>query len=214
MNKYLKESVIWTVMAVPFVYLSTVWSSLPANVPTHFGIDGVANGWMSKPVFLCFVVGLIVGLYLLFLVMPKLDTKKKIEQMGEKYYHLRVTFAVFFSVISCVNIFFALEGSLDKPQILVALIGVLYTIIGNYSQAIRPNYFLGFRTPWTLESEAVWKSTHLFGGRVWVVGGIITMLWALLIKNNQILYFGLMVIIAILVIIPTVHSYLLYKKTK
>jgi uncharacterized membrane protein len=214
MNKYLKESVIWTIMAMPFVYLSTVWSRLPEQVPTHFGIDGVANGWMSKPVFLCFVVGLIVGLYLLFLVMPKLDTKKKIEQMGEKYYHLRVTFAVFFSLISCVNIYFAVQGSLDKPQILVALLGVLYTIIGNYSQAIRPNYFLGFRTPWTLESEAVWKSTHLLGGRTWVIGGIITILWSLLINNNQVLFIGLMVILAFLVIIPTAYSYLLYKKEK
>ena len=214
MNKYLKESAIWAVMVVPFVYLSTVWKNLPIEVPTHFGMDGVANGWMSKPVFLCFLVGLIVGLYLLFLIMPKLDTKKKIEQMGEKYYHLRLTFSVFFSLISCVNIYFAVEGSLDKPQILVALIGVLYTIIGNYSQAIRPNYFLGFRTPWTLESEEVWKSTHLFGGRTWVIGGIITILWSLLIKNNQILYIGLMVILAILVIIPTAYSYQLYKKTK
>lgn len=205
MKKIVNEFVIWTVMLVPFIFMISVWDALPYDVPTHFGVDGVADGWMSKPYFVCFLSALIIGLYVLFLIIPKLDTKKKIDQMGKKYYQLRLLMSIFFSLISCVNIYFAVEGSLDNPQLLVALIGILFAVIGNYSQTIRTNYYIGFCTPWTLENEQVWKDTHLIGGRVWVVGGFFTILWSLFVKNNQVLFNGLIVIIALLVIIPSLY---------
>ena len=212
MNKIFKESVIWAIMAMPFIYLTTVWTSLPADVPTHFGLNGEANGWMSKPVFVVFLIGLIVGLYLVFLLVPKFDPKKKIEQMGEKYFSLRLVFSLFFSAIACINIYFAQQGRLDNPQILVGLMGLLFAIIGNYSQAIRPNYYLGFRTPWTLQSETVWKATHLYCGRVWVILGLITILIAFLVKDNLTVFVALMVMVALLVIIPYIYSYRIFRK--
>jgi uncharacterized membrane protein len=212
MNKLLKESIIWGIMTIPFIYLSTVWNLLPFNIPTHFGLSGEADGWMSKPVFIWFLVGVIVGLYLLFWIIPRIDPKKRIHLMGEKYYSLRLIFSAFFSLIACLNIYFALKGNLDSPQILVGLMGFLFAVIGNYSQAIRPNYYLGFRTPWTLKSEKVWKTTHIFGGRVWVIGGLITILLSCVIKDNLTIFILLMMMVTLLVTIPTVYSYRMFKR--
>jgi uncharacterized membrane protein len=45
-------------------------------------------------------------------------------------------------------------------------------VLGNYLGTIRPNYFFGVRTPWTLESDEVWRATHRNGGRVLVFGSL------------------------------------------
>lgn len=66
---------------------------------------------------------------------------------------------------------------------------------------------LHFKLPWTLNSEANWNATHRFGGKVWVIGGSLSMLSALF--GN---FWLLMAILAAMVIIPTVYSYRYYRK--
>jgi uncharacterized membrane protein len=39
---------------------------------------------------------------------------------------------------------------------------------------------VGIRTPWTLSSDRVWEKTHRFGGRVFVAGGLLISIAALL----------------------------------
>ena len=46
-------------------------------------------------------------------------------------------------------------------------------VIGNVMGKLRPNHFVGFRTPWTLANERVWDQTHRFGGKVFVLGGML-----------------------------------------
>ena len=38
---------------------------------------------------------------------------------------------------------------------------------------IKPNWFIGIRTPWTLSSDNVWRRTHQLFGRVWFYGGLL-----------------------------------------
>jgi len=90
--------------------------------------------------------------------------------------------------------------------IMPLLEGVLFIVIGNWLPKCQQTYTMGIKLPWTLASEANWNATHRFGGKVWVIGGIVTMLTA---------FFGsfwlLMVILAAMVILPTVYSYLYYR---
>ena len=55
-----------------------------------------------------------------------------------------------------------LEGLLLLPMI----------ALGNVMGKVRPNYFVGIRTPWTLASARSWEKTHRVGGRLFVVAGI------------------------------------------
>lgn len=51
-------------------------------------------------------------------------------------------------------------------------------VFGNFIQKVKPNYFLGIRTPWTLSSERVWKDTHRVSSKIFVLAGILMMLAA------------------------------------
>ena len=65
---------------------------------------------------------------------------------------------------------------------------------------------MGIKLPWTFASEANWNATHRFGGKVWFFGGIVTILTSFLGS-----FWLLMVILAAMVILPTIYSYLYYR---
>lgn len=52
--------------------------------------------------------------------------------------------------------------------------------IGNVMPKLRPNWFVGIKTPWTLSSKTAWDRTHRFGGRLFVAMGLVFMLGVLL----------------------------------
>ena len=60
------------------------------------------------------------------------------------------------------------------------LIGVLFVGLGNVMGKIRPNWFVGFRTPWGLNSPDVWTRTHRFGGRLMLGLGLVLIVAGLL----------------------------------
>jgi uncharacterized membrane protein len=77
---------------------------------------------------------------------------------------------------------------------------------------IKSNWFVGIRTPWTLSSEDVWNKTHRLSGKLFMIVGLIMILGAFIPSR----YFGLIfiTIIIVLLFIPVVYSYLLYRKEK
>ena len=212
MNKYLKEVVLWVIIVIPYIYLYTVWNSLPESVPTHFDLAGNPNDWSSKTSLIFIVGALSIGMYLLMVVIPYLDPKKKLDQMGGKYYNFRFLLTVFFSVLATYLVYIGKEGSIKNPKILLSLIGFLIAMIGNYFQTVRPNYFIGIRTPWTLESEQTWKKTHRLGGRMWMAGGVLIVLLSFFIASKTAFMIAFFTIIAIISIVPVVYSYFEFQK--
>ncbi|WP_417443810.1 SdpI family protein [Joostella sp.] len=93
------------------------------------------------------------------------------------------------------------------------LIGVLYIIFGNYFKTIKANYFIGIRTPWTLENDNVWKKTHKLGGILWFIGGIIVVLSSLISDKptNFRIFLGVTILITV---IPIIYSYVVFNKEK
>ena len=211
MNKYFKESILWIFILIPFVYLSTIWNELPGIIPTHFDLTGNPNGWSDKNSLIILLSSLGIGTYLLMLFIPKFDPKKKIEQMGEKYYSLRFLMTFFMSAIS-VYILYTGNGEKFNPTWFIVLIGVFDTVFGNYLQTVKPNYFIGIRTPWTLENEQTWRNTHRLAGRLWIAGGLFILTISLTLTNKVALGISFAIITIILVVVPIIYSYAQFKK--
>ena len=214
MNKFLKESVLWALIVVPYIYLAIIWNKLPAQVPTHFNFQGNVDSWSGKTSLLYLPGALGIGIYILMLLIPVLDPKRKIQQMGDKYFRFRLMLTFFFSLLATYLLYISKTGSLKNPNMLIALIGALFAMFGNYFQTVRPNYFIGIRTPWTLESEQTWKKTHHLGGRLWMAGGVLVVFLSFIISNNQVLAIIFGIILSIMVIIPIVYSYTEFQKEK
>jgi uncharacterized membrane protein len=214
MRKYTKELILWALMAVPFVYLAIIWEKLPERVPTHFNIHGVPDAWSGKTSLIFLPAALGIGTYLLMLAIPALDPKKKIQMMGSKYFSFRLMLTFSMTVLTTYLLYVTQVGSIKNPGILMAIIGGLFAMCGNYFQTIRPNYFVGIRTPWTLESEHVWRTTHLLAGRLWMAGGISIVLLSFILSSIPVLMATFISLTMVMVLVPVIFSYMEFRKEK
>lgn len=208
-----KELPILGIALLPLLYLVFVWNSLPEKVPLHWNLEGEIDNWGSKYTLIGLVFFMPILTYILMLVVPKIDPKKRIETMGGKYDQFKFILVAFMSVLSIFIIYISKNQKLSSPSMIVVLVGILFVFMGNYFKVIKPNYFIGIKTPWTLENEDVWKLTHLLAGKMWVIGGIVIVICSLIVPEDLNFYI-FMSITAVISFVPIVYSYLIYQKTK
>lgn len=208
--KIKNELPIIGIVILPFIYLAFLWNQLPKTIPIHWNINGEIDRFGDKVGLLLIPILLPLLTYLIFLVIPKIDPKNKLNNMGNKFQSLKLLMTLLMSVLALFIIYSTKEQSLSNPNHVMLLIGVLYIILGNYFKTIKPNYFIGIKTPWTLESEYIWKETHKLGGILWLVGGILVIILSLILnpRLNTIFFLG---ITAIITIVPIVYSYTLHQ---
>lgn len=211
--KLKKEIPLIVIVLLPFIYLAYIWNQLPEKVPMHWNIKGEIDRYGEKTELLLIPFLLPFLVYIIFLVIPKIDPKNKLNKMGNKLQTLKVLMTTFMSVLALFIIYSAKNQSFANPNYIVLLIGVLYIILGNYFKTIKANYFIGIRTPWTLENETVWKETHKLGGKMWFIGGIIVVLSSLIL-DKQPNFTLFLIITGIISIIPIVYSYIIFKNEK
>lgn len=206
-----KELPLIGIILLPFLYLAYVWPDLPQRVPMHYNIKGEIDRYGDKSELLIIPFIMPVLIYIIFLVVPKIDPKNKLQQMGNKFQTIKVLLTTFMSVLALYIIYSTKNASLSNPNYVLLLIGVLYVILGNYFKTIKANYFIGIKTPWTLENETVWKDTHKLGGKLWFAGGLVIILGCLIL-NQKTNFIFFMSITAIITIIPIVYSYVRFKQ--
>ena len=74
---------------------------------------------------------------------------------------------------------------------------------------VKPNYFFGIRTPWTLANDEVWRKTHLLSSKIWVWGNLILATIILIIPNN----YSSTVFISGIILLAAIPVYYSYKIT-
>jgi uncharacterized membrane protein len=168
-------------IAAAFLISICVYSYLPEMVASHWNAMGEVDGYLPR-FWGAFLVPLImVGLYLLFLVIPLIDPlKENIMQFISYYYGFVVVMLLFMFIIHNQVTLWNLGFAISPNIILPIGIGVLFIYVGLLLGKAKRNWFIGIRTPWTLSSDAVWAKTHRIGGRLFMFAGVISIVGVLL----------------------------------
>lgn len=205
-----KEAPLFAIVLAPFIYLAYLWNKLPDVVPLHWNMEGEIDDYGDKSELILIPILLPLLIYIIFTIVPMIDPKGKINKMGNKYFTLKMAMTIFMSVLAMIIIYSVKNETLYNPNYIVLLMGVLFVILGNYFKTLRANYFIGIKTPWTLENETVWKETHKLAGKIWFIGGFIVILSSLLL--NQKTNFSIFIAITIIIsLVPVVYSFFKYK---
>ena len=75
---------------------------------------------------------------------------------------------------------------------------------------LHQNYFAGFKLPWTLENVDNWDETHKVAGKVWLYGGLLQTVGTIALPSTA-AFIVFMSAIVIMVAIPTIFSYRMFK---
>jgi len=201
-----------TIAAMAF----SVWAlpQLPAQVVTHWGVDGEPNGWSSPIMAAILMPGIMLLLSLLFSALPNIDPlRKNYEFHGSVYFLLANAIVGFMGAVHVLLIGSALGWPIDMRRAIPILLGLLFVVMGNLIPRIRPNWFMGIRTPWTLSSERVWRKTHRIGGYTFILGGLLFIATGFLATGKS---GRTIMLVSILPVIlwPVIYSYLEWRREK
>jgi uncharacterized membrane protein len=168
-------------LAAPFVALAIYWNDLPARIPMHWDFRGRIDGWGPKmpEVFLLPLTG--VGLTALLHILQWLDPKLRRTSAEESLTPVvlqivRIATLGLLDVIFFVQIATSLGRNVAGGRIIITSVLIFFVVLGNYLGNLRPNYFVGIRTPWTLENPETWRATHRLGGRLMFFGAFILLI--------------------------------------
>jgi uncharacterized membrane protein len=203
----------WLIVAGMFIAGALLYNRLPAIVPTHWGLTGEANGFSPKIFGVWLLPGLALAFCILFPLFSRIDPKKEnYEAFRPTWELLQLIFVTFFAYIYGMMLYLSLNP-LPSPNFVGRFvtfgIGVLFVILGNYMGKIRQNFFIGMRTPWSLSDPEVWTKSQRFGGWAFVLGGLAILAEAVLWWHAEIVFFAIVMMIAIL---PMVYSFLIYPR--
>lgn len=195
------------VCLLPILLGIAVFERLPAQIPIHWNLEGEIDNYASKEFFVFILPMLMSGLQLFCLFMLSKDPKYK--NYSIKMFNLVIWIIPVITVVLALITYAIVFGYDIAINVVVPmLLGILFIILGNYLPKCHQNYTVGFRLPWTLDDEDNWNKTNRLAGYIMVFGGFLIVITSLF----DIAHWAVMIFIIAIVIIPSVYSYLLYRK--
>lgn len=212
MNKKNLRSIILTsiITLLPIIAGLILWDKLPDRMAIHWGLEGKPDGWCSKT-FGVFGLPLIMMAMQVICSVVEYTVSKNAEQ-NKKVLELVIWAVPVISIIANAYIYMNALGhkTFEIQRTIPLLLGFFFVILGNYLPKITQNRTLGIKIKWTLNSEENWFATHRFGGKMWVISGILLMLSVLL--PTAVIPIVQLCVIALAAFVPMIYSYIYSKR--
>lgn len=192
---------------IPVIAGILLYPQLPEKIATHWDAHGNANGWQSKltgavinPAIL-----LVINLAVPFLI--RLDPSNK--GMNRKVTAM-IQWIIPIVSLACsgITLATAMGSTVPVEVVMPLLLGGVFVLLGNYLPKTKQSFTIGIKLPWTLYSEKNWNATHRLAGFLWVVCGLL-MIICCFFPWRMTAFF---ILLGIMVLVPTVYSYILYRK--
>lgn len=204
----------------PIICFFIIRDQLPDSLPLHFNAGMVADRMGDKSEFLngLFVFfGLSILISALMLNISKIDPKKRLDDNSPIIKKLSWALVLFMAFFAFAIQYIALtyqdgQTSGQSVKLIPIAVSLLFIVIGNLLNSIKANYFIGFRTPWALESEDNWRKTNALGSKVMFGAGILMLLMVLILPAK---YASSVILPTVLIaaLLPIAYSYWYFKQT-
>jgi uncharacterized membrane protein len=169
----------WLVIAGQFALAAANWSTAPDRIPVHWGLHG-ADRWGGRVEGLLVLPFIALGIYFLLLFLPRVDPgRANYPSFWSSYSTIRLAVLLVIGGIYVMTLIAMRGHPADVGVWAPLLVGAMFVLIGNVMGKLRPNWFVGVRTPWTLSSKVSWTRTHHVGGWMFIGLGILLMAAAL-----------------------------------
>jgi len=132
MKLYSKKEILPIILILAFLAVGLYFlPQLPERVPTHWGIDGQADGWSSRNFAVWFFPALIAGMYLLLSFLPLLDPlKKNIEISANFYFVFKLVMVLFLGGLYTVTLYAGLGHPVNVQMFVLWGMAILFFFLG------------------------------------------------------------------------------------
>lgn len=200
----------FSLIAIAFLVGVVLYAQLPDPMPAHWNAAGEIDGYMSKFWGIFLVPIITIPLVGLFLIIPNIDPlKANIAKFRGAFNWFIAAFVAYMLYIYALTLAASLGIQFNMTIMLLPAVGILFIGIGYMMRQAKRNFFIGIRTPWTLSSETVWDETHKLGAKMFMFGGVVTIVSAFLGETG---FWLMMIAIIVAAFVPIVYSYILWQR--
>lgn len=191
---------------LPCILGLILYRELPDRLPVHWNLSGEADNFAPKP-FAVFGLPLILAAFHLICHIGASFEKRR-ENYSKALDAMTYWLIPTLSLILCPMTLLASKGVDVKIEVIIpCLIGLMLVFVGNFLPKCKPNSTMGIKIPWTLADEENWNKTHRLAGKLWMAGGIVSIIGTFC--GIPVLLFAA---IAAVVLIPVIYSFALSRK--
>jgi uncharacterized membrane protein len=189
-----------------------VYERLPESMAVHWDLDGNPNGWMPRPFGAFFLPVFLLVLWQIMRVLPRIDPRQENYPGFAAAYEaiIAATLLLLFATHGIV-LGQALGYHVPIARLVPALVGALFVVMGTAMPRMKPNWWVGVRTPWTLSNDRVWSRTHRLAGFSMTAAGLVMIAAALVLPPR---FRGAVMLAAATagIIGPVLYSFLTWRR--
>jgi uncharacterized membrane protein len=200
----------WIVIAAMFAIAAWSWPHLPDRIPIHWNFKGEVDGYGNRFVGLLLIPLISVGLYLMFRLIYLIDPgRKNYASFATALSVIRMAILFMLAVVYGAAVLATFGHNVNMKTITCFSAGALLIVLGNFMGKIRPNWFVGVRTPWTLSSRLSWNKTHRLAGWLFVLMGLLMVITGAV--QTPWIFVTVLIFYGICLAWMIVYSYLVYR---
>ena len=198
------------VIAAMFAAAAAVWPSAPDAIPVHWNVNGEVDRYGGRFEGLLLLPLAALVIYLLMRYLPRIDPlRANYARFSGAYTAIRAAVLVLMAGIYGMVIAWVQQKPVDMSKLVPAALGGLFLLLGSVLGKVKPNWFVGIRTPWTLSSARSWERTHRLGGWLFMGLGLLFLLTGVFgLGSAGVGVFGAMLAV---VVVLFVYSYFVWR---
>ncbi|MFH0969942.1 MAG: SdpI family protein [Candidatus Diapherotrites archaeon] len=203
-EQWMQLLILFAVMLGVFAY-----QNFPERIATHWNAEGNVDGYQEKGAGIILFPILVMLMYGLYVIIPKIDPlKKNIKEFQRYFGEFMIAMQLFLIYVFGLIIAYNMKSIFNFTTWMAPGFVFLLAALGKMLTHAKRNYLIGIRTPWTLADEDVWNETHQKTGKIYQGAALLPLIG--MFTGNTIAF--LLAAIIAPAIYGVVLSYILYNR--
>lgn len=179
----------WLMVGVSYLTALVFLSFLPEIIPVHWNLHGFPDGFSHKIPGTLGLAVIITATALVLNILPKFERMKENLESSQDLFQA-IIFSTIVQLYAIEILVLLISGGVKiAMEVIIPMVsGIFFMVLGSLMPYLKRNTTVGFRLPWTLRDDQVWKKTHEHGGLAFVLSGFFIIIaspfagsWAILL---------------------------------
>lgn len=181
---------------------------IPAGtvLPVHWGITGEPDAFLPRngALILPPLFGAIV--MLIFWAVGRFAPPAQLEASRHAWRTIVPALSALFLTIAVTTILIGLGYPDLMVRVICVGLGVMLVVLGNVMPKTQRNGLAGIRLPWVADA-VVWQKTQRLGGLLFMAGGFVLLVSALVLEDPAHLFVALLAALLVPIGVTAIYSY-------